>query len=126
MSNSKRAKLWLAVCIITVISGALGLVGTVLLSLKAMYFPMGVCIALVAHGSFAISFYIGAYKDACLADRMLTAVKSGVTSIAGVAEELGVSECAVAELAMRESARGRLCGYTVSEGEFCPAVKTDS
>lgn len=113
MEKARRMqKIWLAVVILTAVTGVLGIPGIVLSALSGMYFLMAISIALVAHALYGITFYALAMARASREARVLKAVSDyGALTISEYSEATGITEQAVAEAIVAAIKRGWLTGY---------------
>jgi len=62
MSRISKAKLWLAVAIISTVIGVISLPLAILFAYKLSYIPMAIFTVLVFHACYGAPFYFRAYK----------------------------------------------------------------
>lgn len=127
MKRARRKRdIWLAVVIVTAITGVAGLPGTVLGAVNHIYALMGASILLLIHGFFGITFYAIAYANAARDFRVMKAVSGGVHTLTDLSMNTGLPINVVGESLTRCMKRGYLEGYLFDGNALTEIVPKES
>ena len=124
MKKAKHAwKIWLLVLLLTAITGVAGIPGIILSAVNGIYVLMALCIALVAHAFYGITFYALAMANAGHDARVAGAVEQyGLSDLGQIAAAASLPPETAKQCLERCLRKGYLAGYMLTESGIAPIV----
>ena len=125
MDKAKRTRsIWLTVLILTSLSGVGGLPGIVFTALGGHFFLMALCIALVAHALYGVTFYAIAFANAACDVRVVGVILDyGLDCPPEISQATGIEEKAASESLARCIRKGYLEGYSYDGWRIEPIIE---
>lgn len=115
----RRKILFKTVMILSLILGALGLVGTVVFSLFVMYLPLIFSLVFLGNALYGTVFYYVGYSNAAACLLAVPEIEGGARKISEIAVKMCRTEAAAETLLSKSIERGYIAGFVILNGELC-------
>ncbi len=107
MEKIKRIKnIWLCAAVLSLASGAAGIICTVIFALNIMYVPLVISILVMAHAAYGTPHYFAAYLNMRLTERAADAVLNQSMTADEAAELLGINPAFCKKLLLKARSKG--------------------
>ena len=119
----RRRLVFKTVMILSLIMGALGLVGTVVFSLLVTYLPLFISLAFLANALYGTVFYYIGYSNAAACISAVSEIERGIRKVSELAAAMHRTEAAAEALLSKCIVRGIITGFVISDGVLSDALQ---